>query len=186
MIARSLPGGVEVRFTEAADGVPFARPVRFATQVHGTAVATDEAPLAEADALLTTARDVAVGVRIADCVPIAIASSAGVAMVHAGWRGLSAGVIEAALDALPGEPLGATIGPCAGPCCYEVGDDVRAAFAIDTRTADLPALATARLRARGVPEIDVLGLCTIHDDRFFSYRRQGQAAGRNAGVAWRS
>ena len=186
MISLSLPGDVEVRFTEAADGVPFARPVRFAEQVHGIAVATDEQPLAQADALVTAQHDVAVGVRIADCVPVAIASDAGVAMVHAGWRGLAAGVLEAALDALPGTPLAAAIGPCAGPCCYEVGDEVRAAFGIATRTADLPALAEQRLRARGVERVEQAGRCTIHDEAFFSYRRQGAAAGRNAGVAWRS
>ena len=86
-----------------------------------------------------------------------------------------------------GGPVAAAIGPGIGPCCYEVGDDVRAVFGTSERTLDLKAVARARLEAAGVQEIHDCGLCTACDaERFFSHRRDRGVTGRQAGLAWRS
>jgi polyphenol oxidase len=85
--------------------------------------------------------------------------------------------------------LVAVIGPCAGPCCYEVGEEVHAAFAGAHRSGrriDLRAIARERLRAAGVREVRQLDACTICDERYFSHRREGPRAGRQAGLAWLS
>jgi len=107
-------------------------------------------------------------------------------MVHAGWRGLAAGVVEAGVEATAGA-VAAAIGPGIGPCCYEVGDDVRAVFGTSDRTLDLKAIARARLQASGVTEIHDCGLCTSCDaERFFSHCCDRGVTGRQAGLAWRS
>jgi len=83
----------------------------------------------------------------------------------------------------------AVIGPGAGACCYEVGADVQAAFGATHReraNIDLHAIARDRLLAAGVAEVRDLGLCTLCDERWFSHRREGERAGRQAGVAWLS
>src|SRR4051794_40432145 len=107
-------------------------------QVHGTEVRRvheGDAPAAphDADGQATARREVAPTVLVADCLPVAVAGRRAVAMLHAGWRGLAGGVLEEGVRAVRelGEsgPLAAAIGPGAGPCCYEVGDEVRAAFA---------------------------------------------------------
>ena len=151
----------------------------------------------DADGQATARRDVPVAVRAADCLPIALIAPEAVAMVHAGWRGLARGVVESGVATL--HELGATrivaaIGPGAGVCCYEVSDDVHAAFEhlgpgmrIGPR-ADLKAVARALLEQWHVAEVHDCGLCTIcaPPGWFFSYRREGAAAGRQVGVAWRS
>jgi purine-nucleoside/S-methyl-5'-thioadenosine phosphorylase / adenosine deaminase len=175
-------------------------------QVHGRAVARLQrvgAALGEADAVVCDAPGAAVAVVTADCVPILLAAPGArvVAAVHAGWRGLAAGVIEAALRALeeagaPGPELAAAVGPHIGPCCYEVDapvlDALRTRFGAalaeasrPTRPAhariDLGALARAEL-ARVLPS-DAIGsfadACTRCDAaRFESHRRDGPRAGR--------
>ena len=204
MIELSLGERDEIRvlFTARAEGDVRADPdiVRRLTgltpalgrQVHGAAVrrVTAAPPeVEEGDGQATARTDVAPTVLVADCLPIAVAGDGVVAMLHGGWRGLAAGIVEEGLRALrelgAGDDLAAAIGPGARPCCYEVGDEVRAAFGTTERTLDLPAVATQRLRAAGVGEIEDTGICTICDERFFSHRRQGEAAGRQAGVAWR-
>jgi polyphenol oxidase len=82
--------------------------------------------------------------------------------------------------------LHALIGPGAGPCCYEVGAEVHAALGGTPRHGpiDLAGIAARRLRAAGVGEVRALDVCTICDRRFFSHRREGDRAGRQAGVAW--
>ena len=129
----------------------------------------------------------------ADCLPVALASDGAVAMLHAGWRGLAAGVLEEGVRALHdvggSGPIIAVIGPGAGVCCYEVGEEVHAAFDgahLDGRRIDLKAIARQRLLAAGVTRVRDLELCTICDERFFSHRREGSRAGRQAGVAWLS
>jgi YfiH family protein len=131
----------------------------------------------------------------ADCVPIAIARADGsaVAVCHAGWRGLVAGVVEATVAALGEGPLQAAVGPCAGPERYEVGPEVaaplRARFgeaAVRDGHADLAGCAALALRTSGVADVDVAGLCTIADaERFFSHRRDGAPSGRQAVIAFR-
>lgn len=173
---------------EAIAGRPLAR----GTQVHGAVVrrVSEALPeLEEADGQATARGDVAVMVQVADCLPVAVAGEGGVAMIHAGWRGLVAGVLEEGVRALrelgASEPLAAVIGPGARGCCYEVGDEVRAALRETSRTVDLPTIAARRLAAVGIERIEDVGRCTICDTRFFSFRRDGEAAGRQAGVAWR-
>jgi len=174
-------------------------------QVHGTRVQRDAAPapfgaeLERADGQATTSRGAAVMVLTADCLPVTLVAPGAVAVVHAGWRGLAAGVVQAGVvgvRALGGDPVTAAIGPGAGGCCYEVGDEVRAAFAAThdgaglagDRHVDLKAAARARLAACSVAEIHDAGLCTICSDPalFFSHRRDAGVTGRQAGLAWRS
>jgi YfiH family protein len=154
-------------------------------QVHGIRVVVDGQGIEEADGQATTAREVAAIVLVADCLPVALAGPDAVAMVHAGWRGLAAGVLEAGVEAAGAAC--AAIGPGIGPCCYEVGDDVRAVFGTSERTLDLKAIARARLQAAGVRDVLDCGLCTSCDAaRFFSHRRDRGVTGRQAGLAWRS
>lgn len=142
----------------------------------------------EADGHVLAAPGAAALVFVADCLPIALAGPRGVAILHCGWRGLAGGIVArgaAAVDATH-----AVIGPGIGPCCYEVGDEVRAAFAdLGSEVAagpmlDLPEVARRLLREAGVEEIESAGLCTRCDEeRFFSHRRDG-GPGRQAGLAW--
>ncbi|HET7569240.1 MAG TPA: peptidoglycan editing factor PgeF [Gammaproteobacteria bacterium] len=173
-------------------------------QVHGTRVLElhDEPPTAPADAALTRKPGVVLAVLTADCLPVVLAASDGsaVAVVHAGWRGMAADIIEAAIEALAVAPdrLQAWLGPAIGPAAYEVGADVRAAFVDrdagaaaafmagrpDKWQCDLYALARRRLAAAGVEAVSGGGFCTYSDrERFFSYRRDGQC-GRMATLAW--
>ncbi len=176
-------------------GAAGGRPLRIAHQVHATAIATDDVALTEADGQVTARADQALTVMVADCLPVAIAGPRGVAMVHGGWRGLAGGILArgaAALGDGAGGTLAAAIGPGIGVCCFQVGDDVRAAFA-DFEGArrgdhlDLKAIARRQLRAAGVDQIDDCGLCTACEERlFFSHRRDRGRTGRQAGVAWLS
>jgi YfiH family protein len=178
------------------------RPLARGAQVHGTVVRrvregvpdghvdfADVSP-EEADGQATARRDVAVMVQVADCLPVAVAGQGGVAMLHAGWRGLAAGVLEEGVHALrevgAAGSLQAVIGPGARGCCYEVGDEVREAFGETRAKLDLATIAARRLAAAGVERIDDVGRCTICDPHYFSFRREGAAAGRQAGVAWRT
>lgn len=169
-------------------------------QVHGAHVERRDAPPAadaeptEADGQATATPDLAALVLTADCLPVALAAPGAVAMVHAGWRGLAAGVLEAGVEAL--RELGAdgaieaAIGPGAGACCYEVGGEVHAALGGEPRkgSIDLKAIARRRLLDAGVETVHDVGLCTICSDPglFFSHRRDGGVTGRQAGVIWRT
>ena len=152
--------------------------------------------LVRADGQVTNTPGLAAAVLTADCLAVAIAGEGAVAMVHGGWRGLRDGVLATAVGALRAAgvtgPLAAAIGPGAGPCCYEVGVEVHAAFA-DRPTAvhagdhlDLPAIARHDLAATGVDTVHGIGLCTICSDPglFFSHRRDHGVTGRQAGIAW--
>jgi YfiH family protein len=150
-------------------------------------------PALEADGHAVAAVDLAAMVLTADCLPVVLGSQGAVAALHAGWRGLAAGVLQEGVRAL--HEVGgrgavvAVVGPCAGACCYEVGEEVHAAFGgahRDGRLIDLRAIAHERLRAAGVTEVRDVSACTICDERFFSHRREGALAGRQAGLAWLS
>ena len=128
---------------------------------------------------------------VADCLPIALAGADGVAILHGGWRGLAAGIVGAGVDAIGA--TAAAIGPGIGPCCFEVGDEVLAAFAplgpglANERMLDLVAVARRLLERAGVAEgsIESADLCTkCNPDLFFSHRGQGPDTGRQAGIAW--
>jgi polyphenol oxidase len=162
----------------------------FALQVHGTDLIDHgaEAPAAEADGHLVRGPGLAPLVFVADCLPVALYGPGGLAMVHAGWRGLAGGLLEAAAEAV--EATAAAIGPGIGPCCYKVGEEVLAAFAdldrvADGRMLDLPAVGRRRLQAAGVQEVETAGLCTSCErGLFFSHRRDDGRTGRQAGIAW--
>lgn len=179
-------------------------------QVHGrNVVEIDQRTLGRvhanppsADAAVTRVPGVVLSVRTADCLPVLFADRAGsvVAVAHAGWRGLAAGVLEATIAAMrvPAADLRVWLGPAIGPQAFEVGPDVYAAYC-DTDPgatgcfsllrsqkwlADLPGLARRRLAASGVHGAAVDGSCTFTDSaRFFSYRRD-KRSGRMALVAW--
>jgi polyphenol oxidase len=168
-------------------------------QVHGTHVVDlDRAGFKpEGDAATTRVRNRVCAIKVADCMPVLLADETGtvIGAAHAGWRGLSAGVLEATLEAMqvPGEKIIAWLGPAIGPKVYEVGDEVRAAFKekdafSPTRPGhwllDLYAVARQRLRRRGVERIFGGGYCTYSDAaRFYSYRRDG-TSGRMAAYLW--
>jgi polyphenol oxidase len=171
-------------------------------QVHGTKVrrvtrasSGVEAP-PQFDGQVTAVPGIAPMVMTADCLPIAVAGDGAVAMLHAGWRGLVGGIVAEGVHALDelgaSGPLAAAIGPGAGRCCYEVREDVHAAFAqreLDIRSGrslDLKAIAALELERAGVEVVHDVGLCTICADPslLFSHRRDGGVTGRQAGVAW--
>jgi YfiH family protein len=113
----------------------------------------------------------------ADCVPIAVVALGrqhALAVVHAGWRGLAAGVVGTAVEALPEGPKAAIVGPAIGPCCYEVGPEVARRFDADLvsgRLLDLWTASERALRRAGVEHVDRVDLCTrCRSDRFFSHR----------------
>jgi len=178
-------------------GVTLVRP----RQVHGGAVivagaATNQLE-AEADCIVTVSTGIAPTVLTADCLPIVIATKTAVAAVHAGWRGLDSGVIANAVTKLReqgGEVMNAAIGPGAGVCCYEVGDDLHRRFNAHCqdfrrgRNLDLKAIARVQLMEAGVARIHDTEICTICGDPelTFSYRREGAETGRQAAVAWLS
>ena len=157
-----------------------------------------ERPPAPADGQATDRMGVASIVLVADCVPVALAGPGAVAMLHCGWRGLAAGIVAEGVAALrelgAGAAVTAAIGPGAGRCCYEVGEEVHAAFGDlgpevrDGRRLDLKLVARRRLEAAGVPAIHDVELCTMCSDPglFFSHRRDGGVTGRQAGAVWRS
>ena len=193
-------------------------------QVHGIGVARVDLPLPlagegwgeggvaqepEADAAVTETAGTVLAILTADCLPVVLAARDGseIAAAHAGWPGLSAGMLEATVAAMRTSPqaLQAWIGPAAGPARYEVGADVRDRFlAHDLRAdvafvatrpghwlVDLPAIARMRLADAGLLSAHVHGggLCTLSDPaRFFSHRRSTLAGegrtGRIATLAW--
>jgi len=191
----------------ALAGLLGARPV-FLDQVHGAEVVRlradwhdDNAP--KADAAVSTDPELAVAILVADCLPVLFSAPGGVAGAHAGWRGLSAGVLENTVAALcdaagcaPRE-VRAWLGACIGPRAFEVGPEVVAAFGREPLAqdqpgflyrpnpeprwrADLPLLARERLAAAGVGAVSGGAWCTLTEgSRFFSFR--GEALGRPRG-----
>lgn len=187
-----------------ADAVGYALDaLRTCRQVHGAAVLVDPSPresvAAEADALLLRAGG-AVGVRTADCASILLGDprSGAVAAVHAGWRGVVAGVLPAAVRALAGARTGAlraALGPCIGPCCFEVGSEVADALSAasgadvsrpgrgDRPHADLGASVLAQLTSLGVQGVERVGGCTVcAPTGWHSFRRDGARSGRMLAV----
>lgn len=192
--------------------------VAIGRQVHGAQIsvhagpqvpspfAEPGSPILEVDGHVTAEANLALLVFVADCVPIALAGPGGVAMLHCGWRGLAfsgrtslriaEGNATAGLVADAVAAIGATdaaIGPSIGPCCYEVGDEVRGAFSglgdgiAAGRMLDLPEIARRFLLEAGVERIETAGLCTsCEPDLFFSHRRDDGRTGRQAGLVWRN
>jgi YfiH family protein len=173
-------------------------------QVHGTSVVDvgDAGIEPEADGGYATKPGTVCTVLTADCLPVLLCDRRGtrVAALHAGWRGLAGGVIEAGVQALnvPGSDLLAWLGPAIGPQAFEVGNEVRAAFVGRDPAAergfqpepggkflaDIYLLARQQLAALGVTAVHGGGLCTVRDrERFYSYRRDG-VTGRMATLIW--
>jgi YfiH family protein len=175
-------------------GAPWKR-FAAARQVHGTRVLAPGEHEPEADGHVSAGADGPALVLAADCLPIALGAPGAAAMIHGGWRGLAGGIVAEGVrvlraQACPGAPVVAAIGPGIGPCCYEVGDEVRRAFHADLadgRRLDLKAAARRALEAQGVAVVHDAGLCTAcHPELFFSHRRDRGVTGRQAGVAWPS
>lgn len=174
-------------------------------QVHGTTVlnAAQIQPGAKADACHSREPGVVCAMMTADCLPVFFSDDEGreVAVAHAGWRGLAAGVLEATVDAMQTPParIMAWLGPAIGPERFEVGDEVRTAFSKEDPTAtqafkpspngrwlaNIYMLARLRLERAGVKSILGGNLCTFSDDgNFYSYRRDGHQSGRMASLIW--
>ncbi|MBA1146233.1 peptidoglycan editing factor PgeF [Ectothiorhodospiraceae bacterium WFHF3C12] len=190
------------RWLAEAAGMPSAP--RWLNQVHGTDVlhVTEAGAPEDADAAWTDRPGRVCAVLTADCLPVILAAVDGsaVGVAHAGWRGLSAGVLESLIDEMRAAPreLVAWLGPAIGPAAFEVGPEVREAFlARDDGAeaafqsspagrwlADIYMLARRRLDAAGVEAVFGGGSCTVADSRrFFSYRRDGET-GRMATAIW--
>jgi YfiH family protein len=176
----------------------------FLVQVHGDEVVVVDDPFssagAHADAAVTAKSDVALGIATADCAPIALASPEGiVGAVHAGWRGMQAGVIAQAAEKM--RELGATeiraaLGPCIHAECYEfeddaldgiaaeLGDEVISRTAAGTRALDMVAAARSACRAAGVEMEFVHEDCTACGPKYFSFRAR-KDEGRQVMVVWK-
>jgi polyphenol oxidase len=170
-------------------------------QVHGAEIATHEQAsepsayaepgpeLPAVDGQATARAGLAPLVMVADCLPVALAGARGVAMIHCGWRGMAAGIVERGVRAV--DARAAAIGPGIGPCCYEVGQKVLGEFAglgdgiSEGRMLDLREVARRLLARVGVESVQTAELCTrCNPELFYSHRRDGERTGRQAGLAW--
>jgi hypothetical protein len=173
-------------------------------QVHGARVrrAEESGFQPECDAVVTRATGLALAVTGADCLPLLLVTEGALGAAHAGWRGIVAGVVEAALAAvceesgLPPAAARVHLGPCIRACCYQVSPDVASQFpgeVVSTRERslhlDLPAAVRLRLMTAGLPReaFEDTGACTACDPRrYFSHRRDHGITGRHWGVVgWR-
>jgi YfiH family protein len=171
-------------------------------QVHGSRVLTlPSATDQPADGAVTREPQVVCAVLTADCLPVLLArrDGAGVGVAHAGWRGLAAGVLENAVEAVGGPPreILAWLGPAISAAAYQVGDEVRAALLAHNNAAaaaltpdgpghwraDLVLAARLALEASGVTRIYGGEHCTFSDPQFFSHRRE-DPCGRMAALIW--
>ncbi len=166
-------------------------------QVHSDVIIRAESPglCGDGDALVTNLEGLAISIRTADCYPVLLADARNrpVAAIHAGWRGTAARIVQKTIEKMavdfgttPGD-IHAAVGPGIGGCCYKVGPEVACQFgdAVLTRHLrthlDLATENRKQLEAAGVPpqNIEALGICTFCDaERFFSYRREKETAGR--------
>ncbi len=202
------PASVAANRAAVVRGLGLPAPPQWLHQVHGTELvaAADDGVERIGDACWTRQPGLVCAVQSADCLPMLLCDRAGtlVAAVHGGWRGLAAGIVQRVLIGLGVAPdsLLAWLGPAICGRCYEVGDEVRAAFrggegdrlADQFRPAerpghwlaDLHGIARAQLQASGVPADAIHGgeLCTLEDGRrFYSHRRDG-VTGRMAALIW--
>ena len=169
-------------------------------QVHGTELRewTEPPPdrafaepggkdLERVDGHLTREAGLGLLVLVADCFPVALSDGEQAAMLHCGWRPLAGGIVEKALGRFGSAPS-AAVGPGIGGCCYEVGDEVLAAFAdvagaADGQTLDLRVVIEAKLAAAGVTDIQHVDRCTsCSPELYFSHRRDQGVTGRQAGI----
>jgi len=168
----------------------------FGRQVHGPIVRRAQSQGEPGDGLWTDEREKPLLVFTADCLPVAVARTNGdapaIAALHIGWRGLLAGIVQAAVGALGGGPLAAVIGPGIGPCCYAVGEDVarpfRARFGdevVRDDKLDLWSATEQTLSSAGVASVSRVDMCTsCNPELFFSHRRDGGRTGRQGLIAY--
>ncbi len=142
-----------------------------------------------ADGWATSAEGIAPLVFVADCLPVALSGPGGVAMIHCGWRGLAAGIVERGVCEVGA--VAAAIGPGIGQCCFEVGEEVLAEFSglgddiAEEHMLDLGLVCERLLREAGVENVERTELCTsCEPELFFSHRRDGGVTGRQAGMVW--
>jgi polyphenol oxidase len=146
--------------------------------------------LEQLDGHITRDAGIALLVLVADCFPVALSDGEQAAMLHCGWRPLAGGIVEKALARFASPPA-AAVGPGIGGCCYEVGDEVLAAFAdiegaASGRMLDLRAVISAKLAAAGVTDVQHVDRCTsCQPELYFSHRRDGGVTGRQAGFVVR-
>jgi len=176
--------------------------VAWARQIHSATLlpAIQPGKCGEGDAMTTSEANLALAIFTADCVPILLAGPEGIAAVHAGWRGIAAGIAPATVAATTSDPSSwkAWIGPAIGVCCYEVGDDVAQRItgvsapevAIPGPNGrphlDLQQAVRLQLLKAGIHDITTVGLCTrCEEEKLWSYRREGKGAGRNVAFIWR-
>ncbi|TML02671.1 MAG: laccase domain-containing protein [Actinobacteria bacterium] len=165
-------------------------------QVHAATVNRAEAGARgrEGDGLWTDERGVPMLKVTADCLPVALARREGqpaLALLHAGRLGLLEGILEAGVAALGDGGLAAAVGPGIGPCCYEVGGEIAAAYrsrfgvaALRGRNVDLWTVAERVLRDAGVPDVERIDICTACNKEFFSHRRDGGTTGRQGVIGY--
>jgi YfiH family protein len=186
-----LRGDAEARRLTSVDlGIPDAWAV--VDQVHGSDIvhATSPGNLGSADGIITSTPMLPIAVATADCVPVVIVGMRSRAIVHAGWRGVAAGIVRRAIRVLEAggdHPRRAVIGPHIGGCCYEVGPDVIDAiggYGVTTRDGSLGADlgAAIQVQLEGI-EVEHEEMCTMHDTRFHSHRRNTTKQ-RQMAVAW--
>lgn len=162
-----------------------------ARQVHGTLLVTvdEQGSVAggEADGLVTDRPGPVLALLTADCAAVVVAGEEGVAVLHAGWRGLAAGIVGDGVAAV-GRVWKAWIGPAIRDCCYEVGPEVIDAFRyrsfpVGKGRVDIAEVARTALSEAGVSRVSVSGVCTGCDDRYFSYRRDALTGRQGAFVS---
>ena len=177
------------------------QPWTWLRQVHGAEIVVvaeaGQGAGREADGAVTATPGAPLAVTTADCAPVVLVATDAIGVVHAGWRGLVAGIIESAADRLRcygGEPVSAVLGPCISPAAYEFGTDdlhlisdalgptVQATTAWGTPALDMPAAVASACRLAGWPEPDGRPPCTS-GDRWYSHRTRADT-GRQATVAW--
>jgi len=166
-----------------------------ARRAEAVGLLTAGADFPECDAFWSEEPGVGMMLVTADCLPIAIARSGGerpgLALVHAGWRGLLGGVVESASRALGRGPTKAVLGPAIGPCCFEVSEEVAASFrrrfgrrVASGRNVNLWLAAESALAAAGCNAAERIELCTsCHPELFFSHRRDHGQTGRQGVIA---
>jgi YfiH family protein len=169
---------------------PSSPPCSFASDEEGGEQRAGDGAIVDADGHVVAAEGMAALVFVADCAPVALSGPAGVAMLHCGWRGLAAGIVAKGAAAIGATD--AAIGPSIGPCCYEVGEEVLAAFdhlgkgIATARRLDLAEVTRRLLTEAGVGRVETSGLCTsCEPELFFSHRRDRGRTGRQAGLVWR-
>lgn len=206
-----FPASVHQNRMQLLDTLSDVHSIHWLTQVHGTHVCkiSEDSPLMadadQADALVTSAKHIALAIMTADCLPVLLSNEDGseVSAIHAGWKGLLNGIIQTTIETMSTPAKYAWIGACIHQQNFEVGQEVRQAFlqqdadfatffqqtADDKYLGDLTGIASQILKAQNI-QTSVYPSCSYADDDFYSYRKathqQEKATGRMASLIWMS